>query len=117
MDLNSFCQPDPIATLLGQVFGAIVMIGLVAVPLGWIFAGIATWRPLPHLFAILALWFGGLHGTMSAVMLLVVAISLEGGYGVEGGSLGFLAATTSGMFAWIVVGRRSRDEELMPSLL
>lgn len=116
MDLTPSCYPDSITISLTEGIKAILLTGILAIPLGWILACIALWRPLPHLFAILARWFAGINAAISALMLLIVGVSL-GAYGVDGMMLGVLAATLSGMLAWIVVGRRSRPEESLPSFL
>jgi hypothetical protein len=102
--------------LSGEVLAPIFRIGLLAVPLGWVLAGIALWRPLPHPFAILSRWFVGVHAASSAALLLVAATSF-GTDGVDGMMLGFIAASVSGVLAWIVIRRRSRALEPMPSLL
>jgi hypothetical protein len=115
MDLSP--SYDPIAASLGEVLRPILLIGILAIPLGWVLACIGLWRPLPHLFVILSRWFGGINAAISALMLLVVGISFAEPYGLDGMKLGFLAASVSGMLAWIVVGRRSGAQESWPSLL
>ncbi|HEV7670388.1 MAG TPA: hypothetical protein VGS22_17860 [Thermoanaerobaculia bacterium] len=113
MDLRTYY--NPFATLLGEALGTIVMICFVAVPLGWIFAGIATWRPLPHFFAVLSRLLVGVYAVISALLLVFLAISWISG--VSGTMLGFIAASVSGILAWTIVGMRSRAEESIPSLL
>lgn len=117
MDLTPSCYSDSITISLGEMIKAFLLTGVLAIPLGWVFACIALWRPLPHLFAILSRWFAGITAAISALMLLVVGISLGDTYGADGFALGSFAASASGMLAWIVVGRRSRALEQMPSLL
>ena len=104
------------AELSREVLAPLFLIGLFAVPLGWVLAGFALWRPLPHPFVVLSRWFVAVHAATSAALLLVVATSF-GTHGVDGMMLGFLAASCSGILAWVVVSRRSRPEEPLPSLL
>ncbi|HXU32574.1 MAG TPA: hypothetical protein VN851_18560 [Thermoanaerobaculia bacterium] len=108
---------DSITISLREVLRPLLLTAFLAIPPGWIFALIALWRPLPHLFAILSRWFVGVHAAISAVMLLVVGFSLGDSCEVDGMMLGALAASASGLLAWIVVGRRSRALEPIPSLL
>ena len=118
MDLTPLADSNSITISLGEVIRPILLAGILAIPLGWILACFALWRPLPHLFAILSRWFAGINAAISALILLVVGFSFEDTYGVDGMMLGALAASASGMLAWIVVGRRSRPlEQMLPSLL
>ncbi len=116
MDLNPYA--DPITSSLTEVITPIFLAGILAIPLGWILACFALWRPLPHLFAILSRWFAGINAAISAlILLLVVRTSLGDTYSADGLALEALAASASGILAWIVVGRRSRALEPMPSLV
>jgi len=117
MDLTPLADSNSITISLGEVIRPILLAGILAIPLGWILACFALWRPLPHLFAILSRWFAGITAAISALILLVVGISFGDTYGADGSALGAFAASASGMLAWIVVGLRSRAEEPLPSLL
>ncbi len=112
-------SPDPYATVVSGVLGPIVRIGVFAAPLGWILAAVAIWRPLPHLFAILSRWFVAIHAAAGALILFSLLAALSSGQSLRENvwGLGFLAACLSGALAWIVVGRRSRPEEPLPSLM
>ncbi len=115
MDLTPVADSNSITISLGEVIGPILLAGILAIPLGWILACIALWRPLPHFCAILSRWFGGINAVISTT-LLVAGISLGDAYSADGFAPGAFAASASGMLAWIVVGRRSRASEPIPSL-
>jgi hypothetical protein len=117
MDLSPFADSDSITISLGEVIRPILLAGMLAIPLGWILACFALWRPLPHFCAIISRWFAGINAAIIGMTLLFMGTSLGSTYGVDGMLLGALAASASGMLAWIVVGRRSRAEEPLPSLL
>ncbi len=110
--------PDPFATVVSGVLGPIVRIGVFAAPFGWLLAAVAIWRPFPHVFAILSRWFVAVHAAAGALILasLVGALASGQALGENVWGLGFLVACLSGALAWIVVGRRSRPEERLPSL-
>lgn len=111
--------PDPFAATLRGVLGPISLIGVFAAPLGWILAGIAIWRRLPHAFAAIARWFVAIHAAAGALLVFSLLSALLSGQPLTENvwGLGFLAASVSGLLSWIVVGRRSRREEDLPSLL
>ncbi|MEP7011467.1 MAG: hypothetical protein ABJC13_14185 [Acidobacteriota bacterium] len=111
--------PDPFAATLQGVLGPISLIGVFAAPVGWILAGVAIWRPLPHLFAILSRWFVAIHAAAGALLLygLIWAVSEGQPLRENGWGLGFLAASVSGLLCWIFIGRRSRREAAPPSFL
>ncbi len=111
--------PNPFAATLRGVLGPISLIGVFAAPLGWILAGVAIWRPLPHVFVVLSRWFVAIHAAAGALLLygLIAAVSSGQSLWENGWGLGFLAASVSGLLSWIVVSRRSRREERLPSLL
>jgi hypothetical protein len=110
--------PDAYAATLRGIVGPISLIGVFAAPLGWLLAGIAIWRRLPHVFAILARWFVAVHGAAGALLLFGLISALSSGQSLAENAwgLGFFAASVSGLLSWVVVGRRSRGEERMPSL-
>ncbi|HEV7670386.1 MAG TPA: hypothetical protein VGS22_17850 [Thermoanaerobaculia bacterium] len=111
--------PDAYATILRGVVGPISLIGVFASPLGWILAGVAIWRRLPQAFAILARWFVAVHGAAGTLLLFGLVSALSSGQSLAENAWGlaFLAASVSGLLSWIIVGRRSRREERLPSLL
>ncbi len=112
-------HPDAYVTTLRGIVGPISLIGVFAAPLGWMLAGIALWRRLPHLFGVLARWFVAIHGAAGALILFGLISGLASGQSLAENAwgLGFLAASVSGLLSWIVVGRRSRREVALPSLL
>ena len=105
MDISP--DPHPFAAILPGALRLIWGIGLFAIPLGWLLAGVAVWRRLPRSFAILSHWLVGLLALMAALVAL----------GSGGFEVGLFAACLSGALAWIFVGRRSRREANPPSLL
>ena len=111
--------PDAYATTIRGVIGPISLIGVFAAPLGWILAGFALWRRLPHVFAVLARWFVAIHGAAGALILVGLISDLAYGRSLAENAwgFGFLAASVSGLLSWIFVGRRSRREASLPSLL
>lgn len=111
--------PDPFTTTLRGVLGPISLIGVFAAPVGWVLAGFAIWRRLPHLFAVLSRWFVAIHAAAGALLLYGLIAALAEGQPLRenGWGLGFLAASVSGLLSWIFVGRRSRRETTLPPLL
>lgn len=115
MDLSPY--NDPFATILGGAFKLLFAISFLAVPTGWILAGIAQWRPLPHFFSGVSHLFVLIHIVMTALFAVGAVVVLSFGGGVDSTLLGFLLASASGIVAWSLVARRSRPEEVLPSLL
>jgi hypothetical protein len=117
--MDSDFYPDPLAATLQGVLGPISLIGVFAAPVGWVLAGVALWRPLPHFFTVLSRWFVAIHAAAGARLLyeLIAAVSSGQSLWENGWGLGFLAASVSGLLSWIFVGRRSRREANPPSLL
>ena len=111
--------PDAYAATIRGVIGPISLIGVFGAPLGWVLAGIALWRPLPHAFVVLARWFVAIHGAAGAIILFGLISELASGRTLAENAwgLGFFAASVSGLLSWIFVGRRSRREVPLPSLL
>ena len=111
--------PDVYLTTLRGIVGPVSFIGVFAAPLGWILTGFALWRRLPHVFSVLARWFVAIHGAAGALILFGLISDLASGRSLAENvwGLGFLAASVSGLLSWIFVGRRSRREVTLPSLL